>query len=549
MPGDGDASSTSRLARLRRRPTGDLVALGLFLAYVVVALPAVLLRLGDYQWFMRDEWIFLSDENDPGHWLTPLNAHWVTLPRIAYGALWQVVGVTRYWPYQGLAVTLHLTIAVLLWVVIRRARASAWLASAAAAILVLFGPGSQNMVWAFQITMTGAVVFGLGHLLLSDHDGRWDRRDTLGLLCGILGLMCSGVAVTMVAIVVLAVLIRRGPWLAVAHGAPPAAIYLLWTVVQDPTTSSPFGRPTPAQALGWVGDGLDATLASMAAGWRPLEVVYGIAIVAGMVVAWAPWRRDDLPEARARLAAPTALLVGAVVFFGITTWGRYSPDRGQLIESSRYLHVGAALLIPALAVGADALARRWRPLLPVFVVLLLLPIPSNLDGFDGTFFGEAYNDQRLRILTTAPRFDFAREVPRDVQPVPDPFAGTGVTIGFLLDAVDDGRLVPSHHTITPTEENTFRIRLGLRQAPVPTGFHGCEVLPAPHDVQLAEGDTFRLTSMVAVAMVDDAGEIVSNTVDLNPANGNGVEAVAPFALSLRIWPAPAGADLVLCGLP
>ena len=68
--------------------------------------------------------------------------------------------------------------------------------------------------------LTGAVALGLGHLMLSDHDGRWDRRDSLGLACGVLGLMCSGVALTMVGVVVVSVLIRRGPRLALAHGAP-----------------------------------------------------------------------------------------------------------------------------------------------------------------------------------------------------------------------------------------------------------------------------------------------------------------------------------------
>ena len=90
--------------------------------------------------------------------------------------------------------------------------------------------------------------------------------------------------------------------------------------------------------------------------------------------------------------------------------------------------------LPALGVACAELARRWRPLLPVLTVLLLVPLPLNLDGFDPPFFGTRYNQERMRILSTAPRMPFARDVPASVQPIPDPYASDGVTIGFLLPA-------------------------------------------------------------------------------------------------------------------
>jgi hypothetical protein len=515
---------------------------------VVVAGPLVLARLGAFQWFMRDEWVFLAQDTDmPGDLLEPFGAHWVTLPRAVYAVGWQVVGVNHYWPYQGLNVLLHLTIAVLVWVVARRAGASAWLASAAAALLVLFGPGSQNIVWAFQITINGAVAFGLAHLLLSDHDGRWDRRDSLGLACGVLGLMCSGLGVTMVAIVVLAVLIRRGPLLALAHGAPPAVVYGLWTLTEHPSTTSPWGRPNAGQFLAWVVDGLDGSLRAISA-YRPLAVVFALVLVVGMVLAWSPWDREGLAEARARLAAPTALLAGVVLFFAITTWGRYRGGASNVIVSSRYLHVAAALALPALAVGADALARRWKPQLPVLVVLLLVPIPANLSGFEPRYFGETYNDHRLRVLTTAPRFDWARDVPRDVEPLPDGYAGTGLDIGFLLDAMDDGKLQPSSIPLTPATENEFRIRLGIRQMRSAGGYPGdCKLRTIPYDSELEAGDVVRIAADVRVEMIDEDGESISHTVRYEVANGDELEIVAP-ELRLRWWPKEGFDQLFACGL-
>ncbi len=526
------------------------MALGLFLLYVAVAGPIVMLRLGDFQWFMRDEWVFLAQDTDlPGDLLRPLNAHWVTLPRAVYALGWRVTGVTRYWPYQGVTVVLHLTAVVLLWVVMRRAQASAWLATAAASLLVLFGPGSQNITWAFQMALTGSLVFGLAHLILADHDGGWDRRDSLGLACGVLGLTCSGIAITMVCVVVLSVLIRRGPVWAIAHGAPPAILYLIWVVTQHPATGSPTGRPTVGQYLGWVGRGVEGTLAAISA-YRPLEVVFGLVIVVGMILAWSPWRREDLADARARLAAPTAALAGTVAFFAITTWGRWRAGPSDIVVSSRYLHISAALALPALAVGADALARRWRPLLPILFVVLLLPIPANLDGFEPRYFGEHYNEQRQRILTTAPRLDFAREVPRDIQPLPDVYTGKGLTIGFLLDAMDAGKLEPSTFRITPPVENEFRIRLGVRQRRgTPTYPGDCAARPVPYDVHLEEGDVMRFAGQpaISVVMIGADGEPISNSVTWERGNGTDVEIVAE-QLDLRISPADRREPLVLCGI-
>ncbi len=74
----------------------------------------------------------------------------------------------------------------------RRAGVGPWLATAAAGSFVLFGPGSEDIVWAFQIGFTGALAFGLVQLCLCDHDGGIGRRDVLGVGAGLLALMCSG---------------------------------------------------------------------------------------------------------------------------------------------------------------------------------------------------------------------------------------------------------------------------------------------------------------------------------------------------------------------
>src|SRR6185369_9091996 len=123
---------------------------------------------------------------------------------------------------------LHCVAAALLWLVMGRARVRPWTATIVASAFVLFGAGAQDILWAFQIAFTGALVLGLAHLLLADHDGPVDRRDWFGLAAGFLALLCSGVAVTMVVVVGLATLLRRGWRIAVLHTVPLAAVYGAW---------------------------------------------------------------------------------------------------------------------------------------------------------------------------------------------------------------------------------------------------------------------------------------------------------------------------------
>ena len=188
------------------------------------------LSLGRHGWFFLDEWDFLTSRSagNVGALLRPHNQHWVTLPILAWRALWQVFGARSYLPYEALSVLMHVVVAALLRVVMRRAGVAPWVATIAAGAFLFFGTGAQNIMSGFQIAFTGALALGLVQLLLADHEGRLDRRDWFGLGAGVLALMCSGVAVAMVAVVGVAVLMRRGPRLAAFHTLPLVATYGAW---------------------------------------------------------------------------------------------------------------------------------------------------------------------------------------------------------------------------------------------------------------------------------------------------------------------------------
>jgi hypothetical protein len=523
---------------------GARAALAVFAVAVVVAFP-VILKLGSFHWFLRDEWSFLA-----GRELTRLDdlfrphalTHWSTLPVIVYRVLWKLVGVRSYVPYQACVVALHLSVVVMLRMVMRRAGVGPWLATAGAVPFILFGPGSQNILWAFQIGFTGSIAFGLAHLLLSSHEGRFDRRDAFGLLCGLLALMCSGVGITMALVVGVSVLVQRGWRLAAVHTAPLAAVYGLWALVEQPeTTTAGFGYPTIGTIARWVRSSEVGTFTALGR-FQVLAAVYALLLVVGLALAW---RAGEGGWRRSRVALPAALLAGGIAFSLSTVMGRW-PYGSEFARASRYLYIGAAFTLPALAVAADALARRWRMLAPVLAVLLLLPIPFNLDGFrDDVFFGRRYFDSEERLLRTVVRVPFARKVPQDVRPIPDVFHSRNLTIGFLLDAERTRRLRPSSGPIPVRERNEMRLRLGVAQRFSGSGTGECHEADEPVVLRPERGERFVLDTPVDITIVGTGGRAASPRLAFLPTNGRYVTVELPD-LVLRLAPRRGASGFTWC---
>jgi hypothetical protein len=326
-----------------------LVAFGL----VEVVACVLWLWLARRQWFRIDEWDFLAGRTggDLGDLFRDHYGHWSTLPVLIYRLFWWLIGLRSYMPYLLTVVLLHLAIAALIRCVMRRAGVGPWVATVAASLFALFGSGYINVVWAFQISFEGALVLGLVHLLLADHDGRVDTRDGLGLVAGLGALMCSAVGIVMAGVVGLAVLLRRGWRVAALHAVPLLVAYAVWwtAVGRDGTQ----GRFAFAFVTRWVRAGITGVFDSIAQ-LPVIGVLLGIVLVVGVVMAWVPL---DAATFRRRAAMPASLAIGAVGFMilsGIARGDGFFPP--EYSQSSRYQHVVAALLLPSIAVGIDHFA-------------------------------------------------------------------------------------------------------------------------------------------------------------------------------------------------
>lgn len=514
------------------RPAGDrsaALALGVFVAYLAVGALLVLLRWGRDRWFFSDEWLMIAGR-DPGSFeglFRPNNAHWTTLPAIAYDVMWRLFGVRTYLPYQAMSVATHVAVVVLVRVVVRRAGVSPWLATVACLPIVVFGAGSDNIVWAFQISNTGAVALGLVQLLLVDHDGPIGRRDLLGLLAGLAALMCSGVAVAMVAAVGLAVLVRRGWRAAALQVVPLAATYGLWVLLADPQSGSPAGRPSPGTVVRWVArfaEGSVTGLGGAALVGIALAVVTVVGV--GLLIARGPWT-----EVRARLAGPAALAVGALAFSASISLGRWHLGT-ELAASSRYVYTGGVLLVPLVALGAQEVATRWRPALPVVMALFLVAVPLGWRQFGDDLYGEAYFAQQRQAISTAAYTPFAADVPDDVRPVPNPFLPPELDMAFLREARRDGKLDPPRLPLHPTVLEAMRVRLGLAQR---TGYPGpveCTPITEPLEVDLEPGDQAALRTPIEVVGIGADGTR-SQPVPFVPVNGAVLTVELPLTIEVR----------------
>jgi hypothetical protein len=513
-------------------------ALIVFLVVAVVSVP-LLLRLGHDRWFQFDDWDFLAsrDGGNLRDLFEPHGAHWSTLPIIAYRAEWYLFGLHSYWPYQLVSVLSHLTVVLLVRTVMRRAGVRPWTATAAVLPLVFFGAGEENITWGFQINFTFSLAFGLAQLLLADHDGPVDRRDWLALLAGLAALMSSGIGVTMVVVVGLAMLLRRGWRVAALQTVPLGLAYLVWHFViarEDLERSQELSDPL---------DALRFARTTIAAGFGGLAQVPGLGwALGGLIVGgvFLAWRGRPFGEVRKEAAAPVAMAAGAFVFVLITASGRVGFAPG-IERANRYVHVVGVLLLPVVAVAADAVMRRWRAAVPVLVAFLVASVVGNVVDFskERPYGGEFLAAYRSSLLAV-PRVPLAEQVPRDLRP--ERSLAPYVSVGWLLDGVRSGR-IPAPEDLEPEARAATELRVALQENSRHRPAH-CETVTPGTAVTLRRGSSLRLRGegQLWVGYTDATGAL--GLVPFPWRNAPIVAYAEP--LTVNVSSAPQGQPVELC---
>jgi hypothetical protein len=201
----------------------------LLLGAALAAATAMTLVLTSGMTFMGDTWDFLIDRRGftVDALLEPHNEHLVVIPALIEQLLLRLFGMTSATPeYVLLAIFLAVT-ALLLYVYVRR-RVGPWLALFAAVLVLCFGPAWEALLWPFEITFVGPILFGLAMLLALEREDR--RGDIAACVFLTLALGFSGLGIPFVAAAVVAVLQgRRETWFRRAYiVAIPVTLYAAW---------------------------------------------------------------------------------------------------------------------------------------------------------------------------------------------------------------------------------------------------------------------------------------------------------------------------------
>jgi len=468
-----------RSARQQR----DIEPLGVPLHWIsLVAAFAFLLWENRHQWFWVDDWSFIVDRGIRGRHLLglwePHNEHWSTIPILIYRGLFAVFGVRTYLPYIVLVILLHLLTVHLLWRVMLRIGITTIVASSTCAVFAILGSGWENLTWAFQITQIGSVALGLAAVLITPEVGAFDRRDVWVWVLLIASLMFSGVGITMVVVVGVIALLRRGVKVAALAVSAPAVAYFVWyatygrDAARAPMQQSFTTALQAAPAFVWRGltDAVEST-AGLAGIGPVVLVLLGLWLVRRARLNRPPW------------PLVAAMTVGAVVFLALTDIRRSGLGIAYA-GTSRYVYVVVALLLPAATLAAASLFDRTsvRYLVLFGVTGLLLFVQASELNRAANRQGELEQDAKHVILASAELLTRREPIVTD-EPAPKlPTDSTFADVAPPLQAGELARLardhkLPGNVTITPRDLNTARAYLQVALTPTALVEPG-PVLPA-----------------------------------------------------------------------
>ena len=336
------SSTTAALARIGWAPV--LLAVG--------ALP-VLVWLGRDMTFYHDDFAFLlmRDLSWDGL-LTPHNEHLSATLVLLYRGLVGTVGTGSYWPYLGVTFALHMVVAGIVYVVVRREASWMWALGAMAVVLML-GSGGDDILWAFQSGTIGAVAAGMAAVVVAP------RRPALAAILLTLALATSGAGLAFLTGTGLHLILTRPralPWLLV-----PTALYLGWLIVFGVWG---IGPPRFAGLPEYVLSGMTASAAG---------AIGSTSLVVGQVVLLA--LAFGLGRARSVPPVVLALLASGVAFFTVAGLARAQLGPEQA-TASRYVYIVAPSIVIA---GAVLLARIRKPLGTIVgVAVLVVALVGNV---------------------------------------------------------------------------------------------------------------------------------------------------------------------------
>jgi len=483
----------------------------LLLVGALAASAALVLHLTREFTFLQDTWEFLMNRRGftAEALFTPHTEHLVVIPVLLEQLLLHLFGMSSARP-EYVAMTVALLVTACLLFFYARRRVGPWLALFAAVLLLFLGPAWEAILWPFEITFVGAVLFGVAMLLALDRDDR--SGDLLACVFLTLSFGFSSVGIPFAAAAAVDLFqkrrargLRRAYLLAV-----PVLLYAAWyagwghdaetQVTLGNVLASPrFVFEAAATAVGSVfGLGTSPFGGSVDPVW-----VRAVLLVAIVALGYRRIRRRSLPAGFWPVAATAAVNWFLTAFNAVP---------GREATSSRYQYLGAVLVLMLLANLLQDV-RIGRRALFACAAVTLAAVASNLvvlrDGKEHFLQQSVLTRADTAAIeiarrTVAPEFSLSPEVAGtttlvDVQAAKylqavREYGSPAYTPAELARASELGRrqadIVLAHALPLSTStrrENHWRRRASGRCTTLPAGAPEVRVAPGLTRVELAPG--------------------------------------------------------------
>lgn len=409
----------------------------LLLALALAGAAVLFLALTWHFGFLIDTWEFLMNRRafTVDSVMRPHNEHIVVIPVVIQQVFLQLFGMDTARPEYVLLTIMLLVTDYLLFVYLRR-RVGDWMALFGALLILFLGPAWELLLWPFEISLLGSVLFGLAMLLALE------RRDRAGDLLACLFLAISiGFSELGLAFVVAAfVAVLQSPreqWGRRAFVVViPVVLYVLWYVGWGHEAESHLSLRNILASPRFVAESLAAGVGNLfGLGTSPVsgatELFWGAVLVAAIVAAvgYRRWQRPGFDPGLWPVLA-------AAGFNWFLTAFNQIPGRDP--ATSRYQYASCVFIVMVLA-NLLAKERFSRRVLLIAGAVTLLALGPNLvvlkDGRDSLAEQSDLGRADTKALEVA-----RRTVPAEFQLGPE-VAGTPTLVDVFaaryFEAVDE----------------------------------------------------------------------------------------------------------------
>lgn len=418
-------SAAGRVPRPRTFATLRVRELGrsaphIALGCLLMSAAALILTLTAGDTFYRDEWFFVAYRNGASitNLFAPHIGHLYVGQVLTYLLFFDRFGLDDYTPFRIFMVLVDLGLGVLVFAYCRR-RVGPWIALFPAAIILFFGPGSDDVLWPFQAGFIMPLVAGIGALLALDDDRK--PADRVVCCCLFVALCSSGISLAVAAGLIVDWALRPRRRARLWVWAAPLSLWFAWYIW--------LGRLEPRLAgdLSQIPEYVYRVATATADG------IVGIGAPAGqlllVVLAFVLARQFLLRMGPTRQA--TVLLVTLLTFWGLLAAG--SRAGAFPATSNRYLLPGAVLMLLLLCELARGSTFEGRAIALAAAVTAVI-LAANIGILARSAHNQRDSAERTSIVLGAIEIAGA-QVPPDFDI--DSFAGNrvGIPAGPYLAAV------------------------------------------------------------------------------------------------------------------